>query len=135
MANNKKILIVEDDADVRLGLHVRLKANQYDTYFAADALSAVSEARKQKPDLILLDLGLPGGDGFVVIDRFKTNTYLACIPIIVVSARDPQINGPRALRAGVKAFLQKPVDNNELLEAIRKALNEVDSSALPTTKG
>jgi len=59
--SNKKILIVEDDAEVRLGYQVLLKANHYDTFFAADSTAAVSEARKHQPDLILLDLGLPAG--------------------------------------------------------------------------
>jgi DNA-binding response OmpR family regulator len=121
---NKKILIIEDDADVRLGYHIRLKANNYDTFFASDALASVSEARKHQPDLIILDLGLPGGDGFVVMDRLKTNPHLAVIPIIVVSARDPYANRERALKAGAKAFLQKPVDNGELLAVIRQALGE-----------
>ena len=67
---NKKILIVEDDADVRLGYQILLKANGYDTFFAGDSVSAVSEARKHQPDLIILDLGLPGGDGFIVLERF-----------------------------------------------------------------
>lgn len=58
--SNKKVLIVEDDANVRLGYHVLLKANHYDTFFSGDSLSAVSEARKHQPDLIILDLGLPG---------------------------------------------------------------------------
>jgi DNA-binding response OmpR family regulator len=69
--SNKKILIVDDDPDVRHGMHIRLKANHYDTFFAADALSSVAEARKQEPDLIILDLGLPAGDGFVVMERLK----------------------------------------------------------------
>ena len=64
-------MIVEDDADVRLGYHVLLKANHYDTFFAADGVSAVSEARKHQPDLIILDLGLPAGDGFIVLERFR----------------------------------------------------------------
>ena len=58
----KKILLVDDDPDVRLAMHVRLKANGYDTCFASDALSSIAEARKQQPDVIILDLGLPGGD-------------------------------------------------------------------------
>jgi len=78
---NKKILIVEDDADVRLGYQILLKANHYDTFFAADSSSAVSEARKHKPDLIILDLGLPAGDGFIVLERFRGNTNLAVIPV------------------------------------------------------
>src|ERR1700738_2898651 len=122
--SNKKILIVEDDADVGWGLHVRLKANHYDTFFAGDALSAMAEARKHEPDLILLDLGFPAGDGFVVMDRLKAIPALAVIPVIVVSARDVLANKERALKGGAKAFLQKPVDSAELLKVIRQALGE-----------
>jgi|ERR1700730_4027651 DNA-binding response OmpR family regulator len=121
---NKKILIIEDDSDVRLGYHIRLKANNYDTFFAADALASMTEARKHQPDLIILDLGLPAGDGFVVMERLKANTHLSVIPIIVVSARDPYPNRERALQAGARAFLQKPVDNDELLAVIRQVLGE-----------
>ena len=121
---NKKILIVEDDADVRLGMHVRLKANGYDTFFASDALAAVAEARKHNPDLILLDLGLPAGDGFTVMERLKRIPATSVIPIIVVSARDVRVNQLRAIQAGAFAFLLKPVDNAELLAVIRHALGE-----------
>ena len=121
---NKKILIVDDDPDVRHGMHVRLKANHYDTFFAADGLSAMAEARKHQPDLIILDLGLPAGDGFVVMERLKKMESLALIPIIVVSARDVRANQERAMKAGAQAFLQKPVDNAELLAVIRQALGE-----------
>src|ERR1700687_183595 len=122
--SNKKILIVDDDPDVRQGMHVRLKANHYDTFFAGDALSSIAEARKHEPDLIILDLGLPAGDGFVVMDTLKAVPSLAVIPVIVVSARDVLANKERALKAGAKAFLQKPVDNAELLKVIRQALGQ-----------
>jgi DNA-binding response OmpR family regulator len=125
---NKKILIIEDDSDMRLGCHIRLKANNYDTFFAADALASMTEAREHQPDLIILDLGLPAGEGFVVMERLKANTHLAVIPIIVVSSRDRLENGDRALKAGAKAFLQKPVDNNELLAIIRQLLGEPNGS-------
>jgi len=120
----KKILVVEDDADVRLGYKVLLKANDYEPFFAADSLSAVSEARKHQPDLIILDLGLPGGDGFIVLARFQANTYLALIPVIVVSARDVHANKKRALEAGAKAFVQKPWNDNELLAIIGQLLGQ-----------
>lgn len=120
---NKKILIIEDDPDVSLGMHVRLRVNNYDTSFASDALTAVAEARRQNPDLILLDLGLPGGDGFVVIERLKRLPAMAVIPIIVVSGRDARANQARVIKAGATAFLQKPVDNAKLLTVIRQALN------------
>jgi CheY-like chemotaxis protein len=119
---NRKILVIEDDADVRLGYNVLLRAHNYDTFFAVDSLSAISEARKQQPDLILLDLGLPAGDGFIVLDRLRGLTQLALIPVIVVSARDPHANRERALKAGAKAFVQKPWDDAELLGMIAQLL-------------
>ena len=126
--SNKKILVVEDDADVRLGYHILLKANGYDTFLAADGAFAISEARKHQPDLIILDLGLPAGDGFVVLDRLRANTYLAVIPVIVVSARDPAGNKERALKAGAKVYIQKPWNDHELLAIIRAQLGEFDLS-------
>jgi DNA-binding response OmpR family regulator len=121
---NKKILIVDDDPDVRHGMQIRLKANHYDTFFAGNAHSSMVEAQKHEPDLIILDLGLPAGDGFQVMESLKKFPALAVIPIIVVSARDARGNQQRALEAGAKAFLQKPVNNAELLAVIRKVLGE-----------
>jgi DNA-binding response OmpR family regulator len=124
--SQKKILIVDDDPDVRLGLHVRLRANHYHVIFACDGMASIAEARKHMPDLIILDLGLPAGDGFSVMERLKANDSLSLIPVIVVSARDLNTNMERALKAGAKAFLQKPVDNAQLLAVIRKVLGEKD---------
>jgi two-component system KDP operon response regulator KdpE len=122
--NRNKILIIEDDEDLQRGLNVRLRASEYDTAFASDAAMALTIARKEVPDLILLDLGLPGGDGFLVLERMKNIASLAGTPVIVVSARDPKTNQQRALDAGAKAFFQKPVDNDQLMSAIRSALSE-----------
>jgi DNA-binding response OmpR family regulator len=122
--DNKKILIVDDDPDVRLGVHVRLKANHYDTFFADDAFGAIEEARRHVPDLIILDLGLVAGDGFQVMQRLKEVLFLAVIPVIVVSARDPHANQERALKAGARAYLQKPVDDVELISVIQKVLGD-----------
>jgi DNA-binding response OmpR family regulator len=121
---NKKILVVDDDPDVLKSMHVRLKANNFDTYFAADAISCIAEARKIEPDLIILDLGLPAGDGFLVMERLKAVPSLASIPVIVVSARDLRGNQRRALQGGARAFLQKPVNNAEFLTVIRQTLAE-----------
>ena len=118
-----KLLIVEDDADVRLGYKILLKANYYDTCFAEDAVSAISVARKERPDMILLDLGLPAGDGFVVLERLFTNSDLGQIPVIVVSGRDHQANEVRALHAGARAYVQKPWDDDALLDLIHQVLD------------
>ncbi len=116
------MLVIEDDPDVRLGLGIRLKANRYQTFFAADAISGLAEAEKCKPDLIILDLGLPGVDGYAVLDQLATSKQLCAIPVIVLSARDPRVHEPRVRAAGAKVFCQKPVHNDELLARIRQFL-------------
>jgi DNA-binding response OmpR family regulator len=120
----KKILIVEDDPDLLQGMHVRLRAHHYDTSSAEDAISCMAEARKSEPDLIILDLGLPAGDGFLLMDKFKKVPSLASVPVIVVSGRDIRENQRKIIQSGAKAFLQKPVDNAMLLAVIRSALSE-----------
>lgn len=121
-----KVLIVDDDADIRRGLNVRLRANGYEVLFAADAISALSVAVKERPDLVILDIGLPAGDGYVVMERLQKHPALACVPVIVLSARDAQENKQRALEAGAYAFFQKPADNNQLLRTIRAALDPAE---------
>ena len=119
----KKILVVDDDEDVRRGLGIRLKANGYSVVFAHDAISATGVARKEKPDLIILDIGLPGGDGFIVMERLVSITETS-VPVIVLTGRDPSTVKERALNAGAKAFFLKPPNNDELLAVIRKVLGE-----------
>jgi DNA-binding response OmpR family regulator len=117
-----KILIVDDDPEMRLALHIRLKANNYDVAVAVDGVACISESRKYMPDLILLDLGLPAGDGFTVLERLAISDSLSHIPVIVISGRDRAANCDRALKAGARVFLQKPVRNFDLLLAIAKVL-------------
>ncbi|MFY9676899.1 MAG: response regulator [Terriglobales bacterium] len=122
MASVPKILIVDDDPDLRQALRLRLRANHYDTINAADGYSAIAQAYKEHPDLIILDLGLPAGDGFVVLDRLQRDDKLSNIPVIVLTARDPQSTEQEVLEAGAASFFQKPADNTELLEVIRATL-------------
>lgn len=120
----KKIMIVDDDQHLVLGLLPRLRSNGYKVVSAPDAISAIWVARKESPNLIILDLGLPGGDGFTVLDRLKELPELANIPVIVLSAREPTGNKQRALKAQAAAYFQKPPDNHQFLRAIRQALGE-----------
>jgi len=121
---NSKIMIVDDDPDLRQALRLRLRANKYETVNAVDGYSAIALAYKEHPDLIILDLGLPAGDGFVVLDRLQKDDKLSTIPVIVLTARDPQSSERRALHSGASAFFQKPADNAELLEVIRATLSQ-----------
>jgi DNA-binding response OmpR family regulator len=117
-----KILIVDDDPDLRRGLNLRLRANDYETAFATDGVSAVAVAQKERPSLIILDLGLSAGDGFSVLERLQQSANLSGIPVIVLTAWDPQPNRERTLKAGAIAFFQKPANNGQLLSAIRTTL-------------
>jgi two-component system, OmpR family, KDP operon response regulator KdpE len=117
-----KILVVDDDPDLVRALRLRLRANDYDIATASDGYAAIATAQKERPDLIVLDLGLPVGDGFVVLDRLQKSDILSGVPVIVLSARDPETNEARALKAGAAAFFQKPADNDELLNVIRVSL-------------
>ena len=129
----KKILIIEDDKDLLRGLNLRLRATGYNTVFASDAVSAISVARKEEPDVIILDIGLPCGDGFTVIQRLTSLAPTSATPIIIITGRDPSTNKQRALRAGAVAFLHKPFDNEELLATIQKALGESSDGKLQSS--
>lgn len=118
----KTILVIEDDIDVRRGLAIRLAANHYGVCFAGDAPSGLAEAERKKPDLIILDLGLPGEDGYVVLKKLAASSQFAATPVVVLSARDRRANEQRVREAGAKVFCQKPVDNEELLGRIRELL-------------
>jgi len=120
--DNKTILIVEDDKDLAKGLRIRLEANGYDTIWASDANLGIDKVINELPDLILLDLGLPDDNGFVMIKKLEARESLSSIPVIVVTGRSPEVYKEAALIAGATGYLQKPIDNDELLAAIRKAL-------------
>ncbi|MBA2389159.1 MAG: response regulator [Geodermatophilaceae bacterium] len=118
---SKLIQIVEDDADLALALGIRLRANGYSVVTSQDSITAVTTAKNSTPDLIILDLGLPGGDGFVFLSRLRSLMHLALIPVIVLTARgaDSEV---KALQAGARAFFQKPADHDALLAAVADLL-------------
>ena len=116
-----KILVVEDDQDIRQLLQLHLTTAGYETAFAHDGVTALSNARKERPDLILLDLGLPAGGGFLVIERMRALPELEMTPVIVVTARGAE-EGERAVALGARCYFHKPFDSDALLAEIRQAL-------------
>lgn len=123
-----RILLVDDDPDLLRALRLRLRANNYEVTTASDGYAAIAAAQKERPALIILDLGLPVGDGFVVLNRLQNSDALSGVPVIVLSARDPQNNEEKALKAGAAAFFQKPADNDELLNVIRVSIGPASST-------
>lgn len=113
------ILVIDDDPDLAMGLAVRLRSHGYTVTAAPDAITGFARVLNDSPDLVLLDLGLPGGDGLTVLDRIRTNLQTQFIPVVVLTARDLSFQ-ERARDLGAQAYLQKPVDNDLLIETVEK---------------
>ncbi len=119
-----KILIVEDDKDTQLAMSMRVKSLGYAPTLASDAVIAMQKVVREKPDVILLDLGLPGGDGITVLEKVKTLDSTAHIPVIVTTARDAEYWREKAMGLGAGAYLAKPIDAKLLELEIKRALGE-----------
>jgi len=115
-----KILVVDDDQAVLRFLAAAL-GRDYELSFATDAVTAISVARRERPDLILLDYRLPGGDGAVVIDRLRTFGDLAYIPIVLMSGWESPWSWQQLLELEL-AFVPKPFELTELRTEIERAL-------------
>lgn len=114
-----RVLVVEDDADIRNILRALLEAEHYRVVEAETAARAEIEARSHKPDLLLVDLGLPDRDGFEVIRMVRG---WSAVPIIVLSARTMEDQKIAALDAGADDYVTKPFSAAELLARLRAAL-------------
>lgn len=118
----KKILVVEDDRKIAVALAVRLRSAGYEVVAAYDAIMAPSVARKQRPDLILMDISMPGGDGISVAERIQSMVDTAGTPMIFLTAsKNPNLK-ERAMNAGAIGYFEKPYDADELLDAIVAAI-------------
>jgi two-component system, OmpR family, KDP operon response regulator KdpE len=121
-----QVLVVEDEPGIRQVLRVLLEAERYRVVEAETAARAESEARTHKPDLLIVDLGLPDGDGLDVIRRVRA---WSPVPIVVLSARTMEDQKVAALDAGADDYVTKPFGAPELLARMRAALRRNVRSA------
>lgn len=120
----KKILVVEDDLVISKALESRLKSEGFHVALAADGDSALKEVDKEKPNLIVLDLMLPKQDGYTVCNQLKRDKNYCKIPIIIVTARDEQIDMELGNLVGADMYLTKPFDAQVLIAKINELLGE-----------
>ncbi len=120
----KKILIVEDDKRIVMALNIRLRAQGYEVCAAYDAMLAMTLAMEHRPDLVLLDISMPGGDGFLVAERLQNSVVTSGVPIIFLTALKQEGLREKAMELGAEAFFEKPFESDELLAAIEAALGE-----------
>ena len=126
MSASRLVLLVDDDQDLLTALSGALRQRGYEVAVAQDAVAAMSAAVKLRPQVIVLDVGLPGGEGSVVMKRMHALPQLAGVPVIMMSGRDPQRYREEALAAGASAYFTKPLDTDDLVAAIRSAMGEDD---------
>ena len=124
-----KIMVIEDNQEHLMALAIKLRAHGFEIVSAGDGATAMTVVNREKPDAVILDLGLPGGDGFVVLQRMRSLASTVALPVVVVTARPVQTNRALALERGAVAFLQKPVRTAELLAALRQALSQTEPVA------
>lgn len=129
------ILVVEDDAQVARMLSATLEAEGYTSLVAGTGEEGVELAQREGPQLILLDLMLPGMDGFEVMHNLRANARTAHIPVMVVSARHDTADKVRAFESKVDDYLTKPFHGGELVARIRTQLRHVQDLQLSPLTG
>jgi CheY-like chemotaxis protein len=122
MAHTRKILIVEDNDDCRYLLALTIKRFGYEVVEAASGLTALDQASATRPDLILMDLGLPGIQGDEATARLKANPSTSQIPVVIHTAFHNGEQTNRALAAGAARILHKPVDARTLQAVLQQYL-------------
>ncbi len=124
----KKILVVDDNEVVLKTVSLKLQGCGYQIITAMDGTEAVAAARKESPDLILLDLSFPPDvdgvpwDGFRIMDWFHRLDSAKRIPIIVITGLEEMENKERAASSGAVAFFHKPINHDDLLKVVRETL-------------
>jgi two-component system alkaline phosphatase synthesis response regulator PhoP len=128
----EKILIVDDEANIRELISYNLKSNGYNTISADNGISALKIIEEEKPALILLDLMLPGMDGFEVCKEVRKNNEISATPIIMISAKGEEFDKVLGLELGADDYMTKPFSVRELLARVKAVLRRTTLRPLET---
>jgi DNA-binding response OmpR family regulator len=128
----KHILVVDDDALMRRSISFKLEQNGYRASAAGSAEDALALARRDRPDLVLLDIGLPGMDGLDALRQFQQE--LDNLPVIFVTARRRELDTILGLELGADGYITKPFDPDVLLAHVKSVLRRVGSAAEPAAR-
>jgi two-component system KDP operon response regulator KdpE len=118
-----RILVVDDEPEIVRSLTLRLNAAGYEVISAMDGLTATKRAIESQPELILLDIGMPAGNGHVVVERLRNIGETSHIPIIYLTARTSEDDYRQARSGGVCKYITKPFDPDVLLAAIESQMD------------
>ena len=121
-----RVLVIDDEAPIRLLCRVNLEAERMDVLEAADGLSGLDVARRERPDVILLDVMMPGLDGWRVAEELLEDPDTSAIPIVFLTARAELRDQARGLDLGGLDYVTKPFNPVELAQTIRDVISRVE---------
>ena len=124
MAKEYTVLAVDDEPDVLLFVKAALRAEGYRVLTAANGREALAQARSEKPDLVLLDVMMPGMDGFEVLERLRQNEATLGIPVIMLTILTERERKLLAIKRGVQYYITKPFEVQDLITKVRLAIGE-----------
>lgn len=124
MSAPRHILVIDDDIDTQVRLTVALQSEGFEVTCASDAVTCLAVVRRTHPDLILLDLGLPGGSGLDVLRRVRQISALMTTPVVVFTATETNAARDAAIKAGANEFLGKTATRDQVLGAIGRCLGQ-----------
>jgi len=122
MEPKRRVLIVDDEPNIVLSLEFLLRQQGYEVTVARDGEEALAAAAAQRPDLVVLDVMLPGLDGFEVCRRLRERSELAGLKILLLTARGRDVDRVRGLDEGADAYMSKPFSTRELMTAVAELL-------------
>jgi len=129
-----KVLVVEDDRSIQMVLELVLsRMTKCQVIVASDGREGISKIQEQKPDVVLLDLMMPGMDGFEVCQRSKADEATKHIPIIFLTAQPQPASVARAMALGAAGYIVKPFDPIKIIDQINEALSRVQAPTLGKT--
>lgn len=125
MAKNDSVLVIDDEIDIRRVVELSLSADGFEVFTASDGPSGIKAARKYKPQLILLDVSMPGMDGLEVLMNLKWDDKLKKIPIIMLTAKSTVGDIDHAYNKRADGYITKPFDGEKLAARIREKMDEI----------
>ncbi|MEM1421114.1 MAG: response regulator [Pseudomonadota bacterium] len=121
---NKSVMLVEDEDSIAIALRFLLEREGYEVSRVADGKSAIEEIKRRAPDLVLLDVMLPGASGYEVCQSIRLNSALDDVKIMMITARASATERRKGLALGADSFLGKPFSNTEVKAEARRLLSE-----------
>ena len=129
MTSNPKILLIDDDSDFVEATRMVLKSKPYEVIVAYDGIEGLQKAKEESPDLIILDVIMPGKDGFTTAEQLKKDAELSKIPVLILTSfaekgGETSIATSRGLTLEAEDYIDKPVSPEELLKRVEKHLKK-----------